>query len=164
MADQQQPRKLHLSMEKYGTAVELTGSPDPRLARLAVVQLTEAMWLPASLSDAERIERVGGALAALKGLAPRDELEGMLAAQMVATHAAAMDCLGRAQDDGAPFAARDGQLRTAAKLLALYTQQAETLSRNRGRGAHNVTVEQVRVESGGQAIVGHVSRGGGGAL
>jgi len=46
---------------------------------------------PAS-RGADRIEH----LAALIGIAPKDEIEGMLAAQLIAAHNAAMECYRRA--------------------------------------------------------------------
>ncbi|MDD4617106.1 MAG: hypothetical protein PHW76_08370 [Alphaproteobacteria bacterium] len=101
-------------------------------------------------------------VAALAGIAPKDEAEAMLAAQMVATHKAAMGMLGRA--------VRATELQTvqwksgfAIKLLRTFTMQMETLQRCRGHGQQTVRVEHVTVNAGGQAIVGNVQSGGGGA-
>lgn len=135
----------------------LTGARDPLLAERLLTQVAESLWLPEEAGDAERVERIRAAAAALEGLAPRDELEGMLAAQMVATHAAAMESLRRAIIPIQDGAIRADELRQAARLLALYAKQVEALNRNRGQGQRKVTVEHVRVESGGQAIVGHVT-------
>ncbi len=148
---------LVVAAEAIGAPAEITGSADARLAGRIVSQLAEALWLPAGLSAAEQRERMEAALAALKGLAPRDELEGLLAAQMVATHGAAMDCLRRAMRAEAVAQAREADLRQAGRLLTLYARPVETLDRHRGKGPQRVTVEHVRVERGGQAIVGHVS-------
>ena len=52
--------------------------------------------MPAEMSEEERFRRVRAAIAAMRGIKPQDEIEGMLATQMVATHAAAMECLRRA--------------------------------------------------------------------
>jgi hypothetical protein len=49
------------------------------------------------------------------------------------------------------------RLGLAIKLLRTYTKQMEALQRYRGKGQQKVTVEHVRVHSGGQAIVGTVS-------
>src|SRR5689334_7666468 len=43
-------------------------------------------------------------MAVLKGIAPRDPLEGMLAAQLVSVHNGVMDCLRRAQHPDQTFA------------------------------------------------------------
>jgi hypothetical protein len=117
--------------------------------------------MPSSLSEEQRQERYESAVAALKGIAPRDEIEGMLAAQMVATHSAAMDCLRRAVLEQQTFHGRDMALKHASKLLATYTRQLEALDKHRGKGQQKITVEHVTVNSGGQAIVGNVTAGAG---
>jgi hypothetical protein len=110
-------------------------------------------------------EDVNAALAAMHGIAPRDEAEAMLAAQMVATHTAAMSALSRLKTaDNIPQQDSNGNL--AAKLLRAYTAQLEALARYRGKGQQKVIVEHVHVHPGGQAIVGSVNAarqpGGGG--
>ena len=47
----------------------------------------------------------------LEGIAPEGEIEGMLAAQMVATHSAAMECLKRAMLENQTFEGRDQNLK-----------------------------------------------------
>ncbi len=99
---------------------------------------------------------------ALAGLAPRDPHEGMLAAQMVATHTVAMDCFRRAQLPEQTFEGRQMALTQANKLVRSYAALAEALDRHRGKGQPQVVrVERVTVEAGGQAIVGAVRQGGG---
>ena len=56
------------------------------------------------------------------GTKPADELEGMLAAQMVATHNAAMECYRRASIEGQTFEGRDNSLKHAAKLTRAYAE------------------------------------------
>jgi hypothetical protein len=112
--------------------------------------------LPAELSDEERLQHIQSAIAALRGIKPQDEIEGMLATQMVATHNAAMECLRRSMIPKQTFDGRESSLRQATKLLSIFAKQLETLNRNRGKGQQKVTVEHVQVQSGGQAIVGSV--------
>jgi len=106
------------------------------------------------------------AFAALAGARPADPLEGMLAAQMVAVHDAAMSCLRRANVPGQTFEARRMNLDMANRLSRTYATLLEALDKRRGKGQPQVVrVERVNVEAGGQAIVGAVShpgRGGGG--
>jgi hypothetical protein len=109
---------------------------------------------------------LNAALAGMHGIGPKDEAEAMLAAQMIATHTAAMSALRRLKGvENIPQQDSNGNL--AVKLLRTYALQLETLARYRGKGQQKVTVEHVHVHSGGQAIVGavnsHTSRGGGGA-
>jgi hypothetical protein len=95
------------------------------------------------------------------GIEPRDEIEGMLAAQMVATHNAAMECYRRAMLDNQTFEGRRENLNQANKLARSYATLMEALNRHRGKGQQRVTVEHVHVHKGGQAIVGNVTPGGG---
>src|SRR4051812_21439593 len=111
---------------------------------------------------------MSAAVAGLAGIAPRDELEGMLGAQLIAAHSAAMECYRRAMIAEQTFAGRHESLTQANKLSRTYVTLLEALNRHRGKGQQKVTVEHVHVHPGGQAIVGSVEaspsgsgRGGG---
>ena len=98
-------------------------------------------------------EAINDALAAVTGIGARDETEGMLATQMVATHFAAISALRRLKgSETIPQQDSNGNL--AVKLLRTFTSQIEALQRYRGKGQQRVTVEHVHVNSGGQALVG----------
>jgi hypothetical protein len=101
-------------------------------------------------------DEVSGAIAAVHGLAPRNEAEGMLVAQMVATHSAAMTLLRRLKGTET-IAQQDSAVRAATKLLGVYAMQMDVLQRAQGKGWHRVSVEHVHVHSGAQAIVGPVN-------
>jgi hypothetical protein len=103
---------------------------------------------------------VNGALAAMHGIAPRDEIEGMLATQMVAVHSAAMRSL-RQLKASETIMQQHSNGNLAVKLLRTYTMQIEALQRYRGKGEQKMTVKRVHVYQGGQAIVGAVHQGGG---
>ena len=137
--------------------------PDPEhvaRGRAIVEELASTLWLPDGLSAEEQTRRFRLALDRLHQIEPRGQIEGLLAAQMVATHSAAMDCLRRAMLDGQTFEGRNLNLKHATKLLSLYARQVEVLDKHRGKGQQKVIVEHVHVESGGQAIVGNVESGG----
>src|SRR3954469_5260950 len=71
----------------------LGGSDSDDFNNILSTQVLSSLWLD---SDPEtRNRQIQAALAALMGIRPSDEIEGMLAAQMVATHNAAMTLLGR---------------------------------------------------------------------
>ena len=65
-------------------------------------------------------DRVFAALSALSEIGPRDAMEGMLAAQMVAVHASALDCLRGAAASGLKGRDRHTELRDAARLLGVF--------------------------------------------
>jgi len=122
-------------------------------------EIAELLWLPNSLDAAEKNVRIARALKLYESIEPEGGLEGMLAAQMVGTHSAALECLRRAAVEGQTFAGRDQSLKHAQKLMTLYTQQLAALNKHRGKGQQKVTVEHVNVAAGGQAIVGNVETG-----
>lgn len=77
-------------------------------------QVLETLWLPNGINNEQQINRAQAAVELLQGIKPADEVEGMLATQMVATHSAAMECLRRAMLDGQTFEGRDQNLKHAA--------------------------------------------------
>jgi hypothetical protein len=99
-------------------------------------------------------------LSLLAGISPNDEFEGMLAAQLVASHNAAMECHRRAMIAEQTFEGRRENLNQANKLSRTHATLLEALNRHRGKGQQKVTVEHVHVHSGGQAVVGNVEGGG----
>jgi hypothetical protein len=83
----------------------------------------------------------------------------MLAAQMLASHNAAMECFRRAMLAEQTFEGRRESLGQANKLSRTYAILLDALNRHRGKGQQRVTVEHVHVHSGGQAIVGPITPG-----
>lgn len=137
-------------------AKEATGTEDLVLSRGLIEQTVSALWLPERLSEADRLAHAKSAFKMLQGIKPADELEGMLATQMVATHHAAMECLRRAMLENQTFEGRNQALKHAAKLMSIYARQMEALNKHRGKGQQKVTVEHVHVEAGAHAVVGNV--------
>ena len=79
------------------------------------------------------IERTATAIDTLHSLQPRDAAEGMLAAQMVASHKAAMEMMGLAMANRTKTYAADVMLRNATRLMALHAKQQELFERRRAR-------------------------------
>src|SRR6266851_1368771 len=110
--------------------------------------------------DADRTHKQQSAsLSFLAGVEPKDELEGMLAAQLLASHNAAMECYRRSMIAEQTFEGRKENLSQANKLSRTHATLLEALNRHRGKGQQIVTVEHVHVRNGGQAIVGNVEGG-----
>jgi hypothetical protein len=95
-------------------------------------------------------------LAAVQGVKPENEVEAMLAVQMVSAHDLAMNLLvkAKASNDPEVTATHAG---IAVKLMRTFAAQTEALAKLRRGGEQKVTVEHVHVYPGGQAVVGHVS-------
>ncbi len=137
------------------------GSPSDHWNSLLASQAVQALWLGNSDEEA-RDRQLNATLAALVGIGPKDELEGMMAGQLVAAHNAAMECYRRAMIGEQSFEGRRENLNQANKLSRTWATLLEALNRHRGKGQQKVTVEHVHVHSGGQAVVGVVEPTGGG--
>src|SRR5215204_1925330 len=85
----------------------------------------------------------------------------MMAAQLVAAYNPAIKCYRRAMIGEQTFEGRRENLAQANKLSRTYAALVEALNRHRGKGQQKVTVEQVSVHAGGQAVVGAVAAQGG---
>jgi hypothetical protein len=93
----------------------------------------------------------------VKSIKPRDSVEAMLVAQMVSVHVMAMRCahhLANADD----LAQHDSAARALGRLARTFPAQIEALTRYRSQGEPAITVQNVKVEDGGKAIVGNVTQ------
>jgi len=124
-------------------------------------QTAQTLWVK-GLDTETRDRQYTAAVQALVGIGPKDEIEGMLAAQLIATHNAAMECYRRAMIGDLTCESRRENLTQANKLGRTYAGLLDALNRHRGKGQQKVTVEHVHVHEGGQAIVGTVETPGGG--
>jgi hypothetical protein len=97
-------------------------------------------------------------LSVVKGIKPRDQVEAMLAAQMAATHSATMKfSYNLAEAECVEH--RDSAERGFNKFTRTFVSQMEALKKYRAGVEQTVTVQQVNVSEGGQAIVGNVTQG-----
>jgi hypothetical protein len=133
-----------------GTLKRIGGSKSDHWNNLLANQAIQTLWF--KHSDQETRDRqLSATVAALVGIGPKDELEGMMAAQLIAAHNAAMESYRRAMIGEQTFEGRRENL-----------SQANKLSRTYGV-LQTVTVEHVHVHSGGKAVVGMVETPGGGS-
>lgn len=93
----------------------------------------------------------------IKGFKPRDQTEAMVAAQMAVVHRAAMRFAG-----DLTLAESKEAIDTIGnvfnKLVRTFATQIEVLQRYRSTGEQRVTVQNVSVSEGSQAIVGNVTQ------
>jgi hypothetical protein len=144
------------SDDRNGRLKDLGGSQSDRWNNILANQAMQALWVKNSSPD-ERDKQLSATAAALAGIGPKDELEGMMAAQLIAAHNAAMECYRRAMIGEQTFEGRHENLALGNKLSRTYATLLETLNRHRGKGQQKVTVEHVHVHAGGQAVVGMVA-------
>jgi hypothetical protein len=151
--------KTHV--QEPGTGKHIGGSQSDQWNHIVANDTLQALWLN-NCDDQTRDLKFKAAIKGLIGIAPKDELEGMMAAQLMAAHSAAMECYRRAMIPEQTFDGRRENLSQGSKLSRTFTELLEALNRHRGKGQQKVTVEHVHVHSGGQAIVGNVEHPGGG--
>lgn len=131
------------------------GSSYPEFVQALLGQV--AAFRPAS-SDGQE-DAIDFPTAVIMGLAPKDQFESMLAAQMSAVHLASMKIAANLSRSphGREIDAAERALNRLARTFAL---QMDTLKRYRSSG-QQVVVKHVTVNDGGQAIVGDIKTGGG---
>jgi hypothetical protein len=76
----------------------------------------QALWTKNSDKE-ERDRQLSATVAAMVGIGPKDELEGMMAAQLIAAHNAAMECYRRSMIGEQTFEGRRENLSQASKPI-----------------------------------------------
>lgn len=145
--------------DRKGRLKNIGGSQSDHWNTILANQAMQSLWTKNSSAE-NQDKQFSATVSALMGIAPRDELEGMMAAQLVAAHNAAMECYRRAMIGEQTFEGRRENLAQANKLSRTYAALLEALNRHRGKGQQKVTVEHVHVHAGGQAVVGMVAAPG----
>jgi hypothetical protein len=135
------------------------GTTDLALAGILFGQLAHVTRARDTLSETD----FNGALALVRGLAPTDATEAMLAAQMAAVHNASMAAAGRLAQADTPDLL-DSASTAFNKLTRTFAMQVEALKKHRLKGEQTIKVQHVTVNDGGQAIVGNVQHAPGGSL
>lgn len=138
-----------------------SGSPDLMFSQWLGEQTINAHSLPAALSDDQRDLRAAGVLAQMKAIAPRNGLEGMLAAQMVTMHGTGCELLRRAMQPDESVQQADMLMRTSTRMMTLFARQTELLLRLRGREKQTLRIEHVRkAEDGRVSVTAEAERAG----
>lgn len=146
-----------------GNLRELGGSRSDNLNNVLANQALNTVWVHRGADEETRKKQVSAVVAALVEFKPTDGIEGMMAAQAIGLHSAAMECLRRAMLPEQSGEASDQLRRQSANLSRAFLDVVAALDRKRGKGVRQVVrVERVMVAPGGQAIVGNVQAGGDG--
>ena len=153
--DQDNSKKAVLELSAEGF-VATTGSSNKDVGEEIINQVARALYLPKSFGEEFRNKTMITAITLMREIGPKDTLEGVLVAQMVATHNASMECMKRAALENQTFEGRNVSLAHAQKLMRLYLDQMKTLNKHRGKSDQKVVIEYVNVAPGAQAIVGNV--------
>jgi len=101
-----------------GTLKRIGGSTFDDWNHAIAKQIESALWF--GNSDSEGVKRqLNMAYAGLIGISPADELQGMLAAQLIACHSASMECFRPAMIAEQTFVGPQENLSQANKLSRL---------------------------------------------
>lgn len=146
------------------TMREIGGSSSDAFNTLIARQTAAALYLNPENGE-DRRTKAQAALAALVSLSPRNELEGMLGAQLIACHNAAMECFRKAADPAQRPQMRSENLAHAGRLSRAYAALVEALDRRRGEGLpKTVTVEHVVIRGEREVTARAAHKGNGHAL
>ena len=156
----QQPKHVSLPVISENQPIHpFSGSRVDEFSQVLINQVGNALWRVQG-SEKEQDQQIQAILAAMIGIRPQDEIEGMMAAQLVAVHNVAMECLRRAMITEQSHIGREANLNQANKLTRSYAALVESLNKYRGKGVseQKITVQHVNVSEGGQAIVGNIEK------
>jgi len=113
----------------------------------------------ASCNHGSSDDKLNSIMPLLFDISPQDSIEGMLAAQMIATHNMAMEMVGRAMHAEQSVEGVEININRSTKLMRTFTSQIETLQKYRNKGQQTIQVQHVTVNDGGQAVVGNIAGG-----
>src|SRR4051812_29807039 len=110
--------------DQKGRLKSIGGSASDHWNNVLANQAIDTLWVRPSDPDAVN-RQLSATVAALVGIEPKDELEGMLAAQLLAAHNAAMECYRRAMIPEQSFEGRREALTQANKLSRTFATLLE---------------------------------------
>ena len=87
--------------DRKGALKKVGGSQSDNWNHILANQAAHALWVNPDATERDR--QLSATVAALVGIEPRDELEGMIAAQLIAAHNAAMECYRRVTGQSRPL-------------------------------------------------------------
>lgn len=119
--------------------------PSQEWTEALVDQAVEALWLEGlSPDDAEKQEKA--IVAGLAGIAPKDELEGLMAVQLIAAHHASLAAYRRAMEVDRSFNLWRDAVAQANSLSRTFSTLLDALHRYRGKSPQKITVEHVHLQ------------------
>src|SRR5262245_22241503 len=96
---------IHQESDMRGEQKAIGGSLSDGWNYAIANQVINTIWTK-HLDDDEANKLRAASLEALVGIKPQDEIEGMIGAQLIACHNAAMECYRRAMGPDVPFHSR----------------------------------------------------------
>ncbi|MEO5334053.1 MAG: hypothetical protein H7839_18735 [Magnetococcus sp. YQC-5] len=119
-----------------------------------------AALIPANLALEAKQKELQAMLDVVAGIGPQNEAEALLAVQMAGIHVLSMRFMALASQAG-QRSGYEKTLNSISKLTRTYAAQLEALKRFRGDPSQKILVEHLHIESGAQAVIGSINKGGG---
>ncbi len=159
-----QPVAIDLDWKDTAHGRRIGGTDRDRFNNVVLNQALEGQRpVGADASDRDKQDRGEFVAIGMAAFAPRDAIEGLMAAQGMALHAMAMECARKAQQDNQPHEIAQGLRKSAISASRMFTEIVDAMDRKRGKHRRQVVrVERVTVEAGAQAVVGIANGGQGG--
>ena len=147
-----EPDHLHEAVG-WTLLLEALGGADREFLMGLLGQLVDVCWRDGKIDELS----LNFMISVIKGIKPQDQVESMLAAQMAVTQMMTMRFARRlSQPQSLPE--QDSDERAFNKLARTFTNQIQGLKLHRSSGEQTVTVQNVSVSEGSQAIVGNVTQ------
>jgi hypothetical protein len=153
-------------VNKGKTTATVTLDPKPKGAFKALTGADRDDWslrlmnvLSRALPGDGNTDAISAACSGMLDMKPADPIEGMLAAQAIAAHEAAMRMYALGWLNSGHLEASTKYLALADKAARTVAMLTERLDQHRGRGQQQITVKHVTVNAD-QAVVGDQVMGG----
>lgn len=161
--DEGEPTRLMIDRADTACLRRVGGSRFDRFNDMLISQTIAAQWEPAAMAAEDRAKRREAVLLGLVAFDPRDEVEGMLAAQAMALHAMTMELSRRAMLAEQPSEIAAGMRKAAIQASRGFAEVAEALDRRRGKGRkQSIVVKHMHLTGDARAMIGNFTTGGGG--
>jgi hypothetical protein len=105
-------------------------------------------------------DNMNAGLSLLRGIAPKDSIETMLASQMVSVNHLALVMMRRSLNENIPSGQVESLINRSTKLLKTFATLNESLVKYRNQGKQVIQVQHFNVENHGQAMIGNIGGGG----
>lgn len=151
-------QKLDVKMGR-DAIIAAAASDQPEIMHKVFDDLLGTIFFYDGIEEKKKIEKINSVIGLAQSIKPKDVVEAQLAAQMIAAHNAAMECIRRFNIPNQTTVGQEMYMKHSAKFMNLYISQMKALQKYRGQGDQKMVIEHVNVAPGGQAIVGNVTTG-----
>ena len=90
------PPKAPVEVQATGKLSDYSGSQSPAFTNSLLNSIISTTWFPTGATHDAKSQQAEITLGIMRGFKPKDEIEGMIAAQAIAMHHGSMECFRRA--------------------------------------------------------------------